>query len=325
MRTLHRVPPILVLSWLLVPAAVVLVAVVLLEPSTVMAQDASTAKFTYLFNSDAEGWMAGFADLPVDHDQQFFELDSVHRQLPDGLHQSRGMFMQGHNRSADLFMYLKRRVDGLQPNTTYDVSVSLDLATNVQAGLFGIGSAPGEGVFSQGRERRRSNPRLSEGDNRHLRMNIDKGNQSQGGEDMVVIGNVAHSEVTGSEHRLKTLDNAGQPLSVETDGNGRVWLIVGTDSGFEGLTAIYYARIAYTLTGPEPSPATGGRVAPWVDDGLRGGNWRGCHRNRRGPAGAPPAQAGLAPTLPPAQSARSRRRCDGRGRCGRRWPRSWNR
>ena len=84
LRTLHRVPPVLVPSWLLVPAAVVLVAVVLLEPSTVMAQDASTAKFTYLFHSDAEGWTAGFADLPVDHDQQFFELDSVHRQLPTG-------------------------------------------------------------------------------------------------------------------------------------------------------------------------------------------------------------------------------------------------
>ena len=261
MRTLHRVPPILVLSWLLVPAAVVLVAVVLLEPSTVMAQDASTAKFTYLFHSDAEGWTAGFADLPVDHDQQFFELDSVHRQLPDGLHQSRGMFMQGHNRSADLFMYLKRRVDGLQPNTTYDVSVSLDLATNVQAGLFGIGSAPGEGVSVKAGAST-VEPTAAEGDNQHLRMNIDKGNQSQGGEDMVVIGNVAHSEVTGSEHRLKTLDNAGQPLSVETDGNGRVWLIVGTDSGFEGLTAIYYARIAYTLTGPEPSPATGGASLP---------------------------------------------------------------
>ena len=226
-----------------------------------LAQGANEAKFTYLFNSDAQGWTAGFADLPVDHDQQFFELDSVHRQLPDGLHQSRGMFMQGHNRSADLFMYLKRRVDGLQPNTTYDVSVSLDLATNVQAGLFGIGSAPGEGVSVKAGAST-VEPTAAEGDNQHLRMNIDKGNQSQGGEDMVVIGNVAHSEVTGSEHRLKTLDNAEQPLSVETDGNGRVWLIVGTDSGFEGLTAIYYARIAYTLTGPEPSPATGGASLP---------------------------------------------------------------
>lgn len=233
----------------------------LLEPSAVMAQDAGTAKFTYTFRSDAEGWTAGFADLPVDHDQQFFELDSVHRPLPDGLHQNSGMFMQGHNRSAGLFMYLKRHVDGLQPNTAYDVSVSLDLATNVQAGLVGIGSAPGEGVSVKAGAST-VEPNASEGDDRHLRMNIDKGNQTQGGEDMVVIGDIAHSEVTGSEHRIKTLDNAGQPLSVETDGNGRVWLIVGTDSGFEGLTAIYYARIAYTLTGPDHSSVTGSASLP---------------------------------------------------------------
>ncbi len=248
-------------SPLLLPAAVFLIAVVPLAPSTVMAQDAVAAEFTYRFLSDAEGWTAGFADLPVDHDRQFFELDSVHRALPDGLHQSSGMFMQGHNRSADLFMYLKRQVDGLQPNTAYDVSVSLHLATNVQAGLVGPGGSPGESVFVKAGAST-IEPTASEDDNRHLRMNIDKGNQAQGGADMVVIGDVAHSEVTGSEHRLKTLDNAGQPLSVETDGNGRVWLIVGTDSGFEGLTAIYYARIAYTLTGPGPSPADGNAPLP---------------------------------------------------------------
>ncbi|MDE0699169.1 MAG: hypothetical protein OXH61_00425 [Acidimicrobiaceae bacterium] len=37
-------------------------------------------------------------------------------------------------------------------------------------------------------------------------------------------------------------------LTVETDDDGSVWLIVGTDSGFEGLTRLYYDRIAYTLT-----------------------------------------------------------------------------
>lgn len=68
--------------------------------------------------------------------------------------------------------------------------------------------------------------------NGHLRMNIEKGNQANGGEDMVVLGNVAHPEVISDEYRIKTLDNASQPLNVKTDGEGRTWLIVGTDSGF---------------------------------------------------------------------------------------------
>ena len=88
--------------------------------------------------------------------------------------------------------------------------------------------------------------------NRYLRMNIDKGNQANGGEDMVVLGNVAHGEVVNREYRIKTLDNMDMPLSVSTDAEGRAWLIVGTDSGFEGLSALYYARISYTLSIVEP-------------------------------------------------------------------------
>jgi hypothetical protein len=34
---------------------------------------------------------------------------------------------------------------------------------------------------------------------------------------------------------------------VRTDGQGQLWLLVGTDSGFEGPTALYYQRIDATL------------------------------------------------------------------------------
>ena len=78
-------------------------------------------------------------------------------------------------------------------------------------------------------------------------MNIDKGNQSTGGGSMGGLGNVAHPEVEGQEYRIKTLDSLGLPLSVDADDEGRIWLVVGTDSGFEGLTRLYYARISYAL------------------------------------------------------------------------------
>ncbi len=62
--------------------------------------------------------------------------------------------------------------------------------------------------------------------------------------------------VTGEEYRLKSLDNSGSPVSVTADGEGRLWLIVGTDSGFEGLSAFYYESIACTFT-PVEIPGTG--------------------------------------------------------------------
>ena len=202
-------------------------------------------EFSFTFDDDAEGWAVGFADLPADYDQSIYELDHAHRPLPDGL-EGNGIYVQGHNRSDDLFMFLTKRVKGLQPSATYAVSMSVDLATNVAAGLIGIGGSPGESVYVNAGASA-VEPGTAMDSIGHLRMNIDKGNQSQGGEAMVVIGNVAHPDVTGSEYRIKTLGNEGQALTVETDGEGTLWLIVGTDSGFEGLTTLYYDRITYRL------------------------------------------------------------------------------
>ena len=228
-----------------------------LKHPQVLVLDGPEADFD--FEDDAEGWTVGFADLPVRFDRSTFELDYGHRPLPDGLG-GNGIYVQGHNRSADLFMFLKRQVGGLKPDTSYMVFVSIDLATNVPAGLAGIGGSPGESVFVKAGAST-VEPTTEEGDNQHLRMNIDKGNQSQGGESMVVLGNVAHSEAQGREYRIKTLDNSDAPLMVDTDGEGRVWLIVGTDSGFEGLTSLYYSRISYTLSAVE-LPDTGGYTPP---------------------------------------------------------------
>ena len=88
---------------MLLIAAFVAMAV-LLSPSGALAQDGTEAVYEYDFGSDAEGWTFGFADLPVDFDQSIFELDHGHRPLPDGLEGS-GVYVQGHNRSDDLFMF----------------------------------------------------------------------------------------------------------------------------------------------------------------------------------------------------------------------------
>ena len=106
---------------------IIVVAVTLLSPSWTLAQDGSHGEFTFDFETDAQGWTVRFADLPVDYDQSIYELAHGHRPLPGGIVEGGGIYVQGHNRSDDLFMFLKRRVDGLRPNTAYAVSVSLVL------------------------------------------------------------------------------------------------------------------------------------------------------------------------------------------------------
>ena len=163
-------------------------------------QEAVEAAFSFTFEDGAEGWTAGFADYPVDFDPSIYELDSGHRPLPDGL-EGHGLYIQGHNRSDDLFMFFKRQVGGLEPGAEYSAVLSLDLATNVAEGLVGIGGSPGESVFVKAGAST-VEPVTPEDDAGYFRMNIDKGNQSNGGESMVVVGHVAHPAVTGEEYRI---------------------------------------------------------------------------------------------------------------------------
>ena len=245
----------------------VLVFATLLAPgpflSTANAQAPGDLEFSYGFESDAEGWTAGFADLPADYDQAIYELDSEFRALPEGL-EGNGIYLRGHNRSDDLFMFIKKQVEELTPGASYRVTASIDLATNVMAGLMGIGGSPGESVYVKAGAA--AVEPITETDGQGwLRMNIDKGNQANRGAAMAVLGNIAHPEVMGDEYRIKTLVSLDSPIEVTADDDGRLWLIAGTDSGFEGPTAIYYSNVAFTLSaveaapiGPVTPPAVGG-------------------------------------------------------------------
>ena len=75
-----------------------------------------------------------------------------------------------------------------------------------------------------------------------MAMNIDKGNQTQPGADMDTIGHVGVSDTT-TVYTLKTNDNISSPFTFTTDGSGNAWIIVGTDSGFEATTSLYFTQI----------------------------------------------------------------------------------
>ena len=75
-------------------------------------------------------------------------------------------------------------------DTTYTVTVSLDVGTNVPAGSFGIGGSPGESVYVKAGAST-VEPTVAQDSGGWLRINIDKGNQASEGADMINLGNVA--------------------------------------------------------------------------------------------------------------------------------------
>lgn len=200
------------------------------------------------FATGQHGWTAGFADYPVGQDD-FYELESDYRALPQPLDTSQNaLYISGHNHSDDLFMFWKGQIVGLAPNTSYRVGFEVEIATNVPSGCLGVGGSPGESVWVKAGASQ-SEPEAVDVGGR-FEMNVDKGDQSTGGQNALVLGDVASSQSCGQgppQWELKQISSGAETIDVTVDGDGRVWLFVGTDSGFEAITRLYYLRVLATF------------------------------------------------------------------------------
>jgi hypothetical protein len=203
--------------------------------------------YVYDFKSDTEGWFGDFADYPDEPDvEAFYELFFSHAALPSPLNTNEGALKQsGNNHSDDLFMFIKKEITGLEPARNYLLDLEIEFATNAASGSIGVGGAPGESVFIKAGGSTIEPQKVLDAEDQFFRMNIDIGNQANDGETVKVIGNFANGS-DQFEYRLKVLKTS-RSIKVQSDANGNIWLIVGTDSGFEATTTIYYNSVKVSI------------------------------------------------------------------------------
>ncbi len=213
-----------------------------------VAADAAPVQLSVDFQQNQAGAVTGFADYPAG-EEAFYELDSGWESVPD-VNSRNGVYLNGSNHSDDLFMFLAVPLDGLQPGVRYRADFSVEFATNAGQGCVGIGGAPGESVTIKAGVVPFKPQSLADGDG-WLQMNLDKGNQSQGGADALALGNFAGTQSGcdgNNPYALKTLSSMASAIKVTADASGGAWLLAGTDSGFEGVTRVYFTRIDLVLT-----------------------------------------------------------------------------
>ncbi|QIP13836.1 hypothetical protein G8759_15065 [Spirosoma aureum] len=196
------------------------------------------------FAKGADSWKADYSDY------QLNEADSIHfvsgiRSLPMPLDTSRKAFLVGStNASDDLFMFLKRKLSGLRPTTNYQIVYELELASKYPAQSVGIGGSPGLALHLKVGASAVEPVKVEK--NQGYYLNLDKGDQATGGKDVILIGD-ASNDNTDDRYRLVRRFSNGKNLMAQTDKNGDLWLVVGTDSGYEGRTDLYYSRILVSL------------------------------------------------------------------------------
>jgi hypothetical protein len=207
----------------------------------------------FSFAAGTDGFTADIADYRPGQEtgEAGMKFVSEFRRLPPPLDNRFGLLLGGTNRSDDLFMFIWREVTGLAPNRLYKVDTDVMIATNIGRNCVGVGGSPGEGVvIKAGASPVRPSTSLVSGT---YRVNFEKDRNPLpiGGDQVVTIGNFANSTeiCSGGSYELKKLSSTGTRSGMVTsDAAGRLWIVIGTDSGFEARTEIYYLEGSVLFT-----------------------------------------------------------------------------
>lgn len=209
--------------------------------------------YKYTFSKD-DNFGVSFADYPKGQ-EHFYELKfKTGTVLPSEITtRTHGLKISGNNHSDDLFMYAYKKLDGLKPDTKYKVNFSLEFASNAPADSIGAGGSPGSSVYVKiGAVNKKPERYLDQSG--YYRMVLDKGDQQLDGKDMLLIGTIG-VDTDKDIYRLKTLPYQPDPemqskldnYTVTTNKKGEVWLVFGTDSGYESTTTLFYTNLIATF------------------------------------------------------------------------------
>lgn len=196
--------------------------------------------YEYDFSESQHDWRQGFSDFPSGReDSILFELKFDYTEKPGG---GKALMLSGNNHNSDLFMFIKKQITGLLPNTDYTLTFDVEL----------LGTVTGENVYLKVGATAMEPKGVIE--NGNVVMNIDKGVQESGGEDMISIGNT--DSVDGANQynlitRTNHLNAYDQPLIAKTNSKGELWLIVGADSALKGINTIYFTKVLVVLSSPD--------------------------------------------------------------------------
>jgi hypothetical protein len=199
---------------------------------------------SYNFEDGQQGWKVDFADYPIGQEAKFalsYGIEGLPEAIPGS---ARGLRISGNNHSDDLFMFAYVEIEDLIPEQQYIISISLDIASDALQNAPGIGGSPGGSVFLKVGTLA-NEPQVIIDDDQYYRTQFDTGSQSQDGEDMKVIGTIG---IPGDVSEYTLINRSTQKdLYGVPNSSGSLYILVGTDSGFEGNTTIFYDAIRVRL------------------------------------------------------------------------------
>ncbi len=211
------------------------------------------------FNEGKQGWSAGFANYPLGISEREAFFGFAHAPLPfrPGMNALR---LSAHPFWGNTFMFVKREIRGLEPNTNYFVYFETALAYGFADSLLADNKKKGslfikasaltqEPVVSSSTNLLNPslNDRGSQADS--VRLGIDLGAFSQEGRDAMLVGRISVGSDDQKENTPLFGNTLGRPFGVTSGRDGSVWIVFGAETDVQekhilyisGLT-VYYAK-----------------------------------------------------------------------------------
>jgi hypothetical protein len=194
-----------------------------------LAQSGGLVK-RFSFENGSAGMLPCFTDYGLST-TGFHFLAEV-RQLPPNVqapHRGRNAFyIQGDNHSDDLFMFLKAVLtgaDGIVPDRSYHLSFDIWFASRSN-NCVGVGGSEDSVWLKAGGSGVEPVPLLQ---GNYVSINVDKGDQSQGGENLGVIDNIWNGKECPISEWVMLHKTYDHPFPITASGD-ELWIAVGTES-----------------------------------------------------------------------------------------------
>ncbi len=229
-------------------------------------------------DGDAHGWQAVMRDIPVDilaeverrvasgeslgptgvevRDARHFDFPEERshwlinfgiKPLPPEVSAETGFLLQGNNHSDDLDMSLVKKIgpaEGVKPSTRYTIAIEETFASNAQAGGFGVGGAETLQVWMGATTKDPNEKRIALG-HVHFAEGIKDGDFFTN----ETTANGLPFQLGSKPFKLVTVEHS---IVRESAPDGTLWLMVGTHSGYESFSALYYTKVRAKLTPLRP-------------------------------------------------------------------------
>ncbi len=223
-----------------VPLCGLLLAALALARCHASTRDApSDAPPSFDFRKEDPHWSAGFADVPVGHDDSV-QFVADHRPLPSPL-VGNGLYQSGMNFSDDLCMWFARDVAGFEPGAEYALSFEVGIASDAGADCTGIASSTYVKVGASSYPPSRSEV-LG-----WWRMNVDKGMASGDGTQALTLGDMRNANpgcpTVNPPWGERRLSSGEREIRLRASSDGSIWFSLLTDSGWEGAYGVYFTYL----------------------------------------------------------------------------------